>query len=473
MDGLPPQSPQSTCFPFLSWVFGKHNPELAGRSIRQVPPQSTVAERRNQFIASMEALHQEQVRQQDPWQDVPTPPLSSSRVTLDNNKMRPDEGLRAKAPTISSLDLEDQSEPLMHGEVEEVTIPIAQFLEQKGIVLDEFIGQGGHGGVMSIKVDDSKNSYILKYALRPWLTKVKKIHREGPFAASLLSMKRDPATGASKLPNFAKMYASIVDVTPLGSDGHPLAPRRLAYVPLSKAKEFSKQVGPSAIQTVVQIMEKAEGENLEILLTKTESEGGIRGNSYHYFPSFAKQMVEFLEAAADRNFIHLDLKPPNIICQVINQERGELKVTVIDADLGDMYAKPEKRDIPAMISEKGPITPKSKNLLLSTKSYESYPYHHSKTQRGQFYGQEVDFFSFALSSMEFLEPGSMERIRLSENPNAICQDVLGNIESKNPSYAAYITTCVKIANMDPLQWNAPGGIKESIQILKEATQPRG
>jgi serine/threonine protein kinase len=472
MDGLSPQSPQITCFPCLSWFVGKDHPELAGRSIRQVPPQSIVAERRDQFIASMGAFHQEQARQKAPWKDVPTPPLSSSRVTLDNNKMMPDEGLRAKAPTISSLDLEGQPEPLIYGEVEEVTMPIAHFLEQKGIVLDEFIGQGAHGGVMSIKVDDSKNSYILKYALQTSLATAEKMHREGPFAASLLSMKRDPATGASKLPNFAKMYASIVDVTPLSSDGHPIGPRKLAYVPLSKAKEFSRGLSPSTIQTVVQIMEKAEGENLEILLTKTESEGGIRDNSYHYFPSFAKQMVEFLEAAADRNFIHLDLKPPNIICQVVNQERGELKVTVIDADLGDMYAKPEKRDIPAWNSEKGPVTPKSQNLLLSTKSYESYPYHHSKIPSGQFYGQEVDFFSFALSSMEFLEPGSMRIIRRSENPEAVCQRVLEKIKSKNSSYADYIRTCVKIANMDPRQWNAPGGIKQSIQILKEATHPR-
>lgn len=444
---------------------------LAGRSIRQaLPPPLTCDQLRAQFAANIQA-HHEQTRQLASWRDVPTPTLVSSEVTLDHEIIS-DPTLPKESATSSLLNREDQSEPLMHGEVEEVTIPIAQFLEQKGIALDEFIGQGAHGGVMSIKVDDSKNSYILKYALRPWLTKVKKIHREGTFAASLLSMKRDPATGASKLPNFAKMYASIVDVTPLSSDGHPIGPRKLAYVPLSKAKEFSRGLSPSTIQTVVQIMEKAEGENLEILLTKTESEGGIKDNSYHYFPSFAKQMIEFLEAAADRNFIHLDLKPPNIICQVVNQERGELKVTVIDADLGNMYAKPEKRDIPAWNSERGPVTPKSQNLLLSTKSYESYPYHHSKIQSGQFYGQEVDFLSFALSSMEFLEPGSMERIHRSENPEAVCQRVLEKIKSKNSSYADYIRTCVKIANMDPRQWNAPGGIKQSIQILKEATHPR-
>jgi|GEM_PF-6195740 len=444
---------------------------LAGRSIRQEPPPPLTSDQlRAQFAANIQA-HHEQTRLLALWRDVPTPTLVSSEVTLDHEIIG-DPTLPKESATSSLIAREDQSEPLMHGEVEEVTIPIAQFLEQKGITLDEFIGQGAHGGVMSIKVDDSTNSYILKYALRPWLIQTEKIHREGPFAASLLSIKRDPATGASKLPNFAKMSASIVDVTPLSSDGYPIGPRKLAYVPLSQAKEFSRRLGPSSMQTVVQIMEKAEGENLEILLTKTESEGGIRDNSYHYFPSFAKQMVEFLEAAADRNFIHLDLKPPNIICQVVNQERGELKVTVIDADLGEMYAKPEKRDVPAWISEKGPVTPKSQNLLLSTKSYKSYPYHHSKIQRGKFYGQEVDFFSFALSSMELLEPGSMERICLSENPNAICQEVLGNIESKNPSYAAYIITCFKIADMDPLQWNGPGGIKQSIQRLKEATQPR-
>jgi len=61
-------------------------------------------------------------------------------------------------------------------------------------------------------------------------SKQKKYIAKVSFEASLLSMKRDPATDASKLPNFAKMYASIVDVTSLSSDGHPLGPRKLAQL---------------------------------------------------------------------------------------------------------------------------------------------------------------------------------------------------------------------------------------------------
>lgn len=137
-------------------------------------------------------------------------------------------------------------------------------------------------------------------------------------------------------------------------------------------------------------MERAPGQELHDLLQLPSA----KFNRLEHVDAIAEGLYQFLQRTTERNFIHRDIKPQNLLYDPATKE-----MTVIDAGIGGVYAKPGKSP------ERAPnANPSVSRMGAGTRFYIT-----QSMAEGEDYGNEVDFHSSALTLLEVLNPVELSR----------------------------------------------------------------
>jgi|GEM_PF-5322866 len=272
---------------------------------------------------------------------------------------------------------------------------LSRFLSSKGIQanLGTKLGSGGFGTVYPAEVDEE--SYVLKIEKAPQpLTHPdlnNKFWRSG-IAASRIR----------ELTHFAKTELVILNIKKPNGDFAQWA------VPIDKVKSFSEEDLPreSEVSIVATLMKRAPGDDLFTLMRYADRGFDIA----EHFNYIAHGLFSFLEKTYQRNFVHGDIKPENII-----YDRKSRYLWVIDPDLGKQLRKRDKEQHPPSHNDSNAMLPV--NPSKTTERQGTIKYAATKVLQKQPYDSAVDFESTArvLKELDDLIEGREEGLVAEEN----------------------------------------------------------
>lgn len=308
----------------------------------------------------------------------------------------------AEQVTYQAVQISDSAiEALSGGVVEklEETSSTLGFLQRKGITQSKKLGEGSFGVTFAVKVAGNSSDYVWKNEKKITLLSCSgsrtALHRVGPIAAARLASK-----GA--LPHHTRTVAFVFLVSrTTGKERY--------FVPVGEVKDFLAKIGKAKIGIEGQLMEHAQGKEMR------EELNSIKGEKY--FNSFARQCFDFVEKSAERNFVHRDLKPENTFVQIVDPEKGILKATFFDPDLGEQLPKPHKRSAALFTGAK---TTKSGHQFTSSEAAGTEWYMSPKVLKGSPHEAEVDYHSMAIMLLELLSPEEVPALvkRYQADPSA-------------------------------------------------------
>jgi serine/threonine protein kinase len=320
----------------------------------------------------------------------------------------------------------------LEGVVEKINSEIGDYLKSKGVMVGEFIGQGGFGKVFLTKIDNEEFVYKKENKNR-----IKDINQDLEDKGARWRHGDIAASRCKDLSHFAKTIAFVLLIK------KPNCERESLFVATDQIKGFLKQL-PAGTQVGIsgQIMKKAPGVELEKLL------GDKNFNPVDHFDHIANSLFSFLETTYHRNLIHRDLKPANFMYDPITREG-----TVIDFGVGSLFGKREKM-------KKGENVTKSGRQLYSKRFAGTQLYLAPTLFKKEGYASEVDFHSAAAMLVELLDTETFlktnNKRRMNNNPVSTKEYISENSNSKlvqtlkqHPDMAKTIDLFFNVASTTP------------------------